>query len=1235
MHNTAKLSGQYSLKTKNKKAVFFNVCLVLLTITSALYSAEFEDRFKSDTIESGKWKKIGKGGFSISDGILKVSGGYVTAGESGWDNYSMEFKARAPENARQVQVWAGFRHHSRDFRYVVALRGGNNNHLYLARYGATGNDKFLGLAPLEFSPLPGEWYTIKVVAAGDKIAVYLNDEKTPRIVAEDKDTPFHTGGISLGGGYLPAEFEWVKVKSVPENHLRNVKEQEPLYKQTANKELKRRRQRKDYKPLYIPSLEKNRMVFSLDGDWLFAPDYQAGEKPYEVSYNDSGWHIMDVPNFWVPLQCWLQGETFGKDHFNKGQNDKFHLQEKARCYGYTFDWEKTQSAWYRQYIDLPEGIKNKKVVVEFEAVALISTVYINGEKVTRHFGMFGPFEADITDYVHKGRNVLSLHVWRKQEDTNTKNVEINTNYADAWNVVEARESGEKPRQKQHTSDKIEDMPQGFFRGDPGGIWRPVKLVITDKVKVEGFYFKPELDSAEIQGRYSNISDNSEDVELYYQIKNCTSEEILCESKIKDITLRANSEKQIEFSTPKVSPKLWAPGKPNLYRLTLSIKQDGELLDSYSEKVGFRTFEVKGDWLYFNGKPLWIRGANHMPAHFMPNDKKLAEKFMQLALDNNVIATRTHCGPFTQGWLDAADRAGVMVSYEGTWPWLMLRGDEPPNEKSIQIWKSELADLIKANRNHPSIFLWTMNNEMKFYLLDEGKVLKKKAAIVSDAIEMVRNLDDTRPVVADSAYYRKHATDTGKYQNVIKPNNFDDGDIDDAHAYYNWYQNSFFHLFDGQFGNHFYTPNRPLISQELSTGYPRSDDGLPTRFYLFVHQTPQTLVGNKAYEHSDPKYFQTRHAMMTKELVEVFRRREHERVSGIMPFAFVTWFYNASNANTATPMLTAKRLKTAYQPVLTSVELLGRHYFSGSNIKADITLINDCRDFPVLPQTEAVCKIVYRDKILADKKINFSPVKYYSTSTRTLKIKLPETLPLPRINAELVVELKSDKERISVNRYSIVLAEKDWAVNKKTAQKHKYYILEDDTTADRLASFYKIKVSRIQNISQLSGTKGVFILAQTEDIPPDYNKITDFVSEGGKAILLNNGSAVKKILPEIVRDYKDYRHEIVTMNIEESLVFEEIQPLDMSWFRDGDNVPYAATGRYSLERMNPDVKVMAETLEFHGYLNSPLDYRKIGGSPLFEVSIDKGKILVSQMRCDSVKDDPVAARLIGNLLKNID
>ena len=100
----------------------------------------------------------GRGSCSVEDGVLKTNTAYCKFGNHEWKNYSLSFKARAPKNAEQVQIWAGVRAANRFDRYVVGIKGGLQDDVYMMRLGYMGTDEFMGVRPLLFHPVPGEWY---------------------------------------------------------------------------------------------------------------------------------------------------------------------------------------------------------------------------------------------------------------------------------------------------------------------------------------------------------------------------------------------------------------------------------------------------------------------------------------------------------------------------------------------------------------------------------------------------------------------------------------------------------------------------------------------------------------------------------------------------------------------------------------------------------------------------------------------------------------------------------------------------------------------------------------------------------------------------------------------------------------------------------------------------------------------------------------------------------------------
>lgn len=1196
----------------------------------------FTYNYDVDNTTGEKWRMHDRGSFESDGEVLTITDGWASTETVRIENCILEFSARAPKDAAQVQIWAGFRHYSRDYRYVAALRGGNNNHVYLARLGAEGYDKMLALRPLEWTPMPGVWYRMRIVCSGTAIAVYVNNFEKPLLCVQDEDAPFKNGGISLGGSYLPTQFKDVRITEIDDHYLDGVEREadylESVVFPAAEKEQQRLRERAAYRPFVVPAVFAERQELSLDGNWLFMPDYETSDTPVEVNYDDSAAHVMAVPASWIPLQAWLEGESMRE--MNKGMNDNYLVEEMTRCRNQTFDYERTAFAWYRHYLDLPKGICDKRVVLDFEGIALVSTVYFNGVRVSDNIGMFAPVQIDVSGHVREGRNIIAVRVHRCLPDETAQTLKdggVENNYVAAWDILDDGGKDSEPVSEwEHREFCTDDIPHGFYSNHPGGIWRSVHLIISDRLHVDECFFVPAPDGASVEVKYSNGGPTEREAELFYSLVHKTTGEELCSGSVEKRALPAGESRTVHFSTPRVSPRLWGPGTPNLYRLTLSLMHDGDVIDTYCETVGFRTAAFEGQTLFYNGSPMWVRGGNHMPAHVKPNDRQLARKFMSLALAHNCMATRTHVAPWTSVWLDAADEAGVMVSFEGTWTWLML--EHIPSRQSIAVWKAELAKLLKRHRNRPSLFLMTMNNEMKFYLHEApDEVVEEKGRILEGGMKLVREILPHLPVVCDSAYYRKHTLRTGRYERIIQARGYDDGDMDDPHGYFGWYNPCFFHFMNGEFGEEYTIEGRPCMSQECATGYPRAEDGLPVRFYLYQHQTPQTTVGKKAYEYCDPSYFQERQSMLTKELAETFRRVEHDRTCGVLLFAFETWFYHQHDSLRIQPMLSACRLKLAYQPVLASAELWGRHFFAGDMLNTDITLINDSNRKETLLAPEVRVSVMADGEELAGTVLLFDTLRYFETMVRTLSLRLPENPAKDRTEAKLVMKVFDNGRFISENEYDILIGSRKWGMGNGPAE---ICCFADDAETKALSEHYRIPVQACSSPAELpdpAAGSGKRLIVSRQVSEEEAVGIYKFAAAGGTVVLLGQKELPQALTGGQKIPFTEHRQEIVTMNVPESEVFDGMEPLDLSWFGDGRHIPYAALGRYSVDRFSREICVLAETLEWHGYISKPTDYKEFGGTPLFSMKIGKGNLVVSALRTDAVGFDPVASRLTGNLI----
>jgi hypothetical protein len=1198
--------GQWSaaaLLTASRR-LFSRTSLGLIDSKSNLSPSEFVKR---------QWQPYGRIALKVLGDSVTINDGYL-AHQDRQKDCEFSFQARMPAGSDEVQIWAGIRCRDRDSRYVFALRGGNNDHLYLARYAPDGGAKFLGIAPLEFHPEPGTWYTLRAVTAGDRLQVYLNEEAVPRINIRDVDASWNEGSVALGGGWLPVEFRDIRIEALSASRSAAIARLgDTVWTPPASNKLKlRAEQRVAYRAASLPALDSPRIEFSLDGKWLFLPEQElaTGVLAQAEMLDDSQWHVMDVPNFWTPTASWLHGET----GFNtltgvssgKGISDRYFEHELQRLDEYTFDWRRTHSAWYRQHIELPSKPDGRHFELSFDAIAKISEVWVNGTKVGSHVGMFGEVRCNVTKALRPGKNVIAVHVLgtlQSHESSQVMGVAV---------TVEV------------TAAMLNSLPHGMYREESAGIWQPVKLIVTRDTFIQEIVTSPRMDGLDFEVSLRNTSAIPKEAFLRYSICSASSGEDLYVADPTAPKTIGPDNLTITLSTPKLAPKLWSPQEPNLYRLEVSLHAGDDVLDRQALPIGFRTFSVEKAAFLLNGKPFLLRGANHFPHALRPNDTKLAQRFMKLAKEGNVAATRSHTAPFTSTWLEAADENGMLVSFEGTWPWLMLRGD-PPSAELLGQWKDEFLSLIRKHRNHPCIVMWTVNNEMKFPLLERGqpRLLEQKWEILSDVVKAIRHLDPTRPVVCDSSYVRK---ETGKeYEDLVRPKGFDDGDIDDAHCYFGWYEPTFFHFFHGEFGNRFSTPGRPLISQEMSTGYPRNDDGHPTRFYLFKHYTPQSLIGNEAYENRDPAIFLRRQALMTKEFAEAVRRTNRGQCAGILHFAYLSWFKDVWNVDTVQPFATYHALKAALQPVLVSAELYGRHFYAGSTRQVRVCIANDAMNGAGLPVGQLVWQLKTDKGVVAMGNTVTPPVAHYNNAWIDLPIPIPADPAATRSDTTLSLRYETDGAIRSENAYAIGIATPTWALGGL----RRSIALLDPSGADSLLRRVS-NIKPIQSFNNLDLNDLVVVVDAVQVLSDSHNTaaLREFVNSGGRAL--------PKAFPEFIEGYRPCPGEIVSMRIPESPAFDGLEPLDLAWFELGNGVvPRACHSTYFIRGGREEVSALAEVVDIHGYLNSHKDFLKISGSPLVELRLGKGRIVASEMMLLEAPLDPIAGRLLSNLITYLD
>ena len=1202
---------------------------LILNILIVVYSSVLSAQEIKNLLHAENWEKTGRGIVAWSDESVLIKDCFVNSKNNYFDSVEITFKAKPVKNSDELQIWSGFGFQDRDNRYALGLRGGNNNDLYLCRYQTVGNNKMLALESLDFQLKLENWYRFKIAVWNGNIRIYLNGESKPRLVVKD-EKPLSTGKVVLGGGWINTEFKDFSVKKM------NKKEIDQLEKDTLkrhkrisskDKEALRKKERKTYRPLVINKISDTRTEINLNGKWLFKPEYELSEKqfPYSDRLNDNDWHVMNVPDFWNPVRNWLHLQDSKFPHKGSGISDNYREKEEKRCNAYTFDYEKTTAAWYRHWIQIPDNIEGKLFKLKFDAVSKVADVYVNGEYVGGHIGMFGEFELDITEKIKPGKNLIALNVKvRKYKKDN--NADVNVARAVSVDI---------------NNDMLNSLPSGMFNGTEGGIWQPVKLIVTQESFISDLYAGVRTDGANFEISVDNTIDKKQEFELRIEIADIADKSILYKSKNgKKIIIEAGQTSKLFYETGTIKPKLWSPENPNLYTLRTSLYKNNQLLDETTTNIGFRTIETRGNKFYLNGKPYWLRGANHPPCGIAPNDKKLADKFMGLMHDGNQMITRSHGSPFTKVWMDAADEQGVGVSYEGSWPWLMI--SDIPSQELLDIWKQEMLSLVKKYRNHPSLFLWTMNNEMyftMFYHNDPPEIRLKKWKILSDVIKEVRILSPGIPVSADSGYDRL----PGDYEQNLEPNDIDDGDVDDRHIYFNWYNRDFFQIVDGEWAKRIYwspgaNPDRPFFSQEASTGYPNNDDGHFCRKYLFGHYVPQAWVGDWAYEDKNPVFSLKRHAFMTKELMETIRRTSPES-AGVLLFANLCWYKNVFDAEKIEPYPVHESVKFALNPVLLSAELFGRNFYAGTKITPQIFIVNNAINTSEISAAKLHWEIIYKGKILASGMQKTPAVPFYERKSINVPISLPDNLPVQKAYCQLHISLSSDKNIISDNQYDLLITSQKWAKASSITIEKKVAVFDLSGETYKVLDFLGLNYQKLNNLTEIRLIEmDLLIVANLdteEEVPYNWEDVRKIAGNGTNVLLIHPGKHLQWLLPDKIESIYDRKGRIVNMHIPESKVFDGIEPMELAWWQQaGREKPRVCRRSFRLKTHDGIIE-LANYLRPHVYLSKPEEQLKeMSGSPLLQIKEKKGIIIASEMEVNMGVNDPIAARLLMNLINTL-
>ncbi len=415
----------------------------------------------------------------------------------------------------------------------------------------------------------------------------------------------------------------------------------------------------------------------------------------QPSYDDSAWRRLDLPHDWGiegPFDQDLPGET-------------------ARL-----PWQGV--GWYRKTFDLPSSDADRRLILEIDGAMSNSAVWLNGRFAGGWPYGYSSFSLDLTPYAKPGgSNTLAIRL---------------------------------------------DNPKESSRWYPGGgIYRHVRLVKTELVHVEPwsvFVTTPFVasDSAivdvrlEIVNKLAKIARVAVSVELHeLDDAGQLSARAVVSSDEQTFDVKPARPRQTSFSMKVAAPRLWNLATPHRYAALVRVRQDGRLVDEFVQPFGIRSLSVDPDrGLILNGSPVRINGVcqhHDLGALGTAVNATALQRQLRILRDMGANAIRTSHNPPAPELLDLCDRLGLMVQVEAFDCWA-IRKTRNDYSRNFPWWhEADLRALIRRDRNHPSVVMWSAGNELIEQRESDGWRLAARVA------GLVREEDRSRPVTAGFHY----------------------------------------------------------------------------------------------------------------------------------------------------------------------------------------------------------------------------------------------------------------------------------------------------------------------------------------------------------------------------------------------------------------------------------------------------------------------------------------------------
>ncbi len=433
-------------------------------------------------------------------------------------------------------------------------------------------------------------------------------------------------------------------------------------------------------------------TISFDEGWLFMKDTLSGaESP---DFNDSAWRIIDVPHDWSIEDLPGQNGVDIIGPFDKSAIDKG-----------TTGFMVGGTGWYRKNFTIREEDKDKIACLQFDGVTVTSDVWLNGKHLGFHPYGYTPFYYDITSYL---------------------------NPPGEPNIVAVRVQNE-------------GMNSRWYTGS--GIVRHVWLTLLNPVHIDisgGLYITTPAvseDSAVVKVETTIVNSGNSDESIILRTDLLDPSGKLAATITSNSIVASGQKGQVIQEVTVKMPSLWSIDEPNLYHAKVSVLINNKIVDGLATHFGIRSIRADAqNGFTINGKPVEMIGGcihhDNGPLGAAAFDRA-EERKIEILKNSGFNAIRTAHNPPSSALLDACDRLGMVVINEIFDVWETAKRSQDYHRYFREWWQKDLESWVKRDRNHPSVIIWSIGNEIRETFDTSG------FRIARNLTEEIRRIDKTR------------------------------------------------------------------------------------------------------------------------------------------------------------------------------------------------------------------------------------------------------------------------------------------------------------------------------------------------------------------------------------------------------------------------------------------------------------------------------------------------------------